>query len=44
MLPSMSRRGLTNVDDLIYTKGVQTFVTSEIGDDDWSVLITELAI
>jgi hypothetical protein len=43
-LPSIARKGLKNVDDLIYTKGVQTFVPSEIGEDDWSVLITELAI
>jgi hypothetical protein len=43
-LPSMGRKGFKNVDDLIYTKGVQTFVPSEIGDDDWSVLISELAI
>ena len=43
-LPSMARRQLKNVDDLIYTKGVQTFVPSEIGEDDWSVLIKELAV
>ena len=43
-LPSMKRRNLTNVDDLIYTKGVQTFVPSEIGEDDWSILIKELAV
>ena len=43
-LPSMAKRQLKNVDDLIYTKGVQTFVPSEIGDDDWSILIKELAV
>ncbi|MCY7281062.1 MAG: hypothetical protein LH610_09255 [Sphingomonas bacterium] len=44
LLPSMARKQLKNVDDLIYTKGVQTFVPSEIGEDDWSVLIKELAV
>ena len=43
-LPSIARRGLKSVDDLIYTKGVQTFVPSEIAEDDWSVLINELAV
>jgi hypothetical protein len=43
-LPSIKRLRLKNVDDLIYTKGVQAFVPSEIGDDDWSVLIAELAV
>lgn len=43
-LPSMAVRGFKHVDQLIYTKGVQTFVPSEISDDDWSVLIRELAI
>ena len=43
-LPSIALRGLKNVDALIYTKGTQTFVPSEISDDDWSVLISELAI
>ena len=42
-LPSIVRRGLKDVDGLIYTKGVQTFVPSEIADDDWSVIIEELA-
>ena len=42
-LPSIKRRQITNIDDLIYTKGVQTFVPSEIDEDDWSVLIAELA-
>lgn len=43
-LPSIARKGLKNVDALIFTKGVQTFVPSEIADDDWSVLIKELAV
>lgn len=43
-LPSIARNGLKTVDDLIFTKGVQTFVPSEIADDDWSALIKELAI
>ena len=43
-LPSIARRNLKNVDALLYTKGVQTFVPSDIEDDDWSVLINELAI
>ena len=43
-LPSMELLGLNNPDDLIYTKGTQVFVPSEITDADWSVLIEELAI
>ncbi|ETI64428.1 hypothetical protein C100_07905 [Sphingobium sp. C100] len=43
-LPSIARKNLKNVDALIFTKGVQTFVSSEIADDDWSVLIKELAV
>lgn len=43
-LPSILRKNLKNVDALIFTKGVQTFVPSEIADDDWSVLIKELAV
>jgi hypothetical protein len=43
-LPSIARRDLPNVDALIYTKGVQAFVPSTIEEDDWSVLISELAI
>lgn len=44
ILPSMCEQGLSNPDDLIYTKGTQVFVPSEITDADWSVLIKELAI
>lgn len=43
-LPSIARKSLKSVDDLIFTKGVHAFVPSEIGEDDWSVLIRELAL
>ena len=44
LLPSIANRNLKHVDELIFTKGTQTFVPSEITDEDWSVLIRELAI
>ena len=44
ILPSMGERGISNPDGMIYTKGTQVFVPSEITDADWSVLIKELAI